>query len=55
MLVYFFIFFYFCGSLMINYIRPVLFKAMRFELATRSVTSPDSENVALLELQDSLT
>ena len=28
---------------------------MRFELATRSVTSPDSENVAPLELQDSLT
>ena len=29
--------------------------AMRFELATRSVTSPDSENCAPLELQDSLT
>ena len=29
--------------------------AMRFELATRSVTSPDSENFAPLELQDSLT
>ena len=28
---------------------------MCFELATRSVTSPDSENVAPLELQDSLT
>ena len=32
-----------------------LYKAMCFELATRSVTSPDSENVAPLELQDSLT
>ena len=30
-------------------------KAMRFELATRSVTSPDSENFAPLELQNSLT
>ena len=29
--------------------------AMCFELATRSVTSPDSENFAPLELQDSLT
>ena len=29
--------------------------AMRFELATRSVTSPNSENFAPLELQDSLT
>ena len=29
--------------------------ATRFELATRSVTSPDSENFAPLELQDSLT
>ena len=29
--------------------------AMRFELATRSVTAPDSENFAPLELQDSLT
>ena len=29
--------------------------AMCFELATRSVTSPDSENCAPLELQDSLT
>ena len=29
--------------------------AMRFELATRSVTSPDSESFAPLELQDSLT
>ena len=28
---------------------------MRFELATRSVTSPDSDNFAPLELQDSLT
>ena len=28
---------------------------MRFELATRTVTSPDSENFAPLELQDSLT
>ena len=28
---------------------------MRFELATRSVTAPDSENFAPLELQDSLT
>ena len=32
-----------------------LHRAMRFELATRSVTSPDSENCAPLELQDSLT
>ena len=31
------------------------FMAMCFELATRSVTSPDSENFAPLELQDSLT
>ena len=29
--------------------------AMRFELATRRVTSPNSENVAPLELQNSLT
>ena len=29
--------------------------AMHFELATRSVTSPDSENFAPLELQDSFT
>ena len=29
--------------------------AMRFELATRSVTSPDYENFAPLELQDSFT
>ena len=29
--------------------------AMRFELATRSITAPDSENVAPLELQDGLT
>ena len=28
---------------------------MRFELATRSVTSPDSENFAPLELRDSIT
>ena len=31
------------------------YMAMCFELATRSVTSPDSENFAPLELQDSLT
>ena len=31
------------------------YMAMRFELATRSVTAPDSENCAPLELQDSLT
>ena len=31
------------------------FMTMRFELATRSVTSPDSENFAPLELQESLT
>ena len=35
-------------STSINY-----FMAMRFELATQSVTSPNSENVAPLELQDS--
>ena len=33
----------------------IIYKAMCFELATRSVTSPDSENCAPLELQDSLT
>ena len=32
-----------------------MYVAMRFELATRSVTSPDYENFAPLELQDSLT
>ena len=35
--------------------RKLWHMAMRFELATRSVTSPDSENCAPLELQDSLT
>ena len=29
------------------------YRAMRFELATRSVTSPDFENCAPLKLQDS--
>ena len=36
-------------------IELAFYLAMRFELATRSVTSPNSENVAPLELQDSLT